>query len=80
MALTEHQRQEIAALKTMMDTDGWRVFIREMTNDREILNKNALAQIDSENKLYYYKGVDEILNRVINYDKIVASNEFTGEE
>lgn len=79
MAVTEHQRQELVALREMMSTPGWAVFTREMRKDRENMNKSVLASVTNEAGLFFAKGMDEIMNRILNYDKILDAAEVQGE-
>lgn len=76
---TEHQKQEIAALREMMGTDGWRVFMREMSKDKDRLNNGVLTGINNANDLFFCKGMDEILRRITNYDKLIDAAEFSEE-
>lgn len=75
MWITEHQRQELAALKVMLETDGWKVFIREMMEEHTRLNQFALQRIENEQQLFYCKGVNDVLAKIVNYDKIVEAND-----
>lgn len=69
--LTERQRQEVVVLQEMMATAGWAVFVRDMRLDRDRLNKGILATLTNEKDLFFCKGMDEIMNRVINYDRVL---------
>ncbi|MGD9590799.1 MAG: hypothetical protein AB7Q37_18645 [Pyrinomonadaceae bacterium] len=78
--MTEKERQELRALREMMATDGWTVFIRQMKTDRDSLNRGALAAINTEKDLFYCKGMDEIMNRILNFDKILDASEMSAGE
>lgn len=69
--MTETQQLELEALKRMMETDGWRVFHREHSEQLKNLRLTSWDSIKTQSELDYMKGFLACLHGIVNYEHIL---------
>lgn len=71
----EHDKAEIADLKSMIETPGWVAFARQHKQRAEDLRLNSWNIIKTTAQLHYLKGFIEALEALANYENILVAAE-----
>jgi hypothetical protein len=69
----DQDKQELAELQKMFDSEGWRVFVRHSQERLDAMKVQGWASIKSMEQLWYAKGAMETLENLIAHDKYVAA-------
>jgi hypothetical protein len=73
--MTELEQLELAAVKKMLESDGWRVFHREHKQRAEDLRHNSWDSVRTLEQLHYMRGCLDILEGIVNYEKLIEAAE-----
>lgn len=60
------EEKYLADLKLMFATDGWKVFVANVTDELEMLNN--VASIKNSDEMFYRKGQIAVLSSILNYE------------
>lgn len=71
--MDEAQKQELAELQRMFETEGWRVFVRHSQERLDAMRLQGWQAIKSLEQLWYAKGAMETLEGLIGHDQQVAA-------
>lgn len=73
--MTQVEKQELEALKKMLETDGWRIFHREHAQRVKDLRLTSWDSIKTLEQLHYLRGFIEALESIVNYDRLLEAQE-----
>jgi hypothetical protein len=63
---------ERLALEKMIESEGWRIFIRNTQAQLDSLRKHGWSTIKSMEQLWYAKGCMDTMTSCINFDKLLT--------
>ena len=72
---SEAQESRIRALREMMSTLGWLIFVREHGETAEDMRRTALDRVRTTDQLHYLRGWVEAVESIVNYEKVVDAAE-----
>jgi len=71
--MEEKDKQELAELQKMIESEGWRIYARATQSQIDHLRKYGWTTIQNMDQLHYAKGCLDTLERIVNHDKAVAA-------
>ena len=78
--MTDAEKERLRALRDMLGSKGWEHFMEELTAQRDALQSNLIYSATDEKQLYFSKGAFQIMQFVLNYEKLVTAAEDSPED
>ena len=72
--MDEKDKQELFELQRMVDSEGWRIFVRNTEAQLDLLRQQGWSSIKSMEQLWYAKGCMDTMTTVANFDKTLATS------
>lgn len=69
------EKQELEALKRLLETDGWQLFHKAQKEQVQALRLTSWDSIKTLEQLHYMRGFLAALEGVVNYQNIVEAGE-----
>ena len=67
--------EERAALQKLVESEGWRLFVRNTQAQLDNLRQHGWSSIKSMEQLWYAKGCMDTMVTCVNFDKMVVAAE-----
>ncbi len=64
-------------LQKMVESEGWRIFVRNTDAQLDHLRKYGWSSIKTMEQLWYAKGCMDTMTTLVNFDKTLAASEQT---
>lgn len=73
--MTEQQAVELAAIRKMLESDGWAVFHKQQKGAAESMRMTSWESVKTIEQLNYMKGFLEATEAIVNYENTVDATE-----
>ncbi len=71
--MDDETKQELSELRKMMESEGWRIYVRHTQEQLDHLRKNGWTAIQNTDQLQFAKGCMQTLENIVNHDKVIEA-------